>query len=188
MAPHHHLQSQFKSCKSFLVRGTVTYMAKGIELTLKEGDKAPAFKAESQDGTLLRLSDFKGKFVVLYFYPKENTPGCTKEACAFRDLHAAFENANAVVLGVRTDPIKAHLKFVNKFQIPFTLLADDSKEIVSKYGVWGPKQFMGRIFDGIHRITFLIDPKGKIIRIWPKVKPEPHPAEVLDCIREATED
>ncbi|MDC0325303.1 thioredoxin-dependent thiol peroxidase [bacterium] len=161
-------------------------MAKGIELTLKEGDKAPAFKAESQDGETIRLSDFKGKFVVLYFYPKDNTPGCTKEACAFRDLHSEFESANAVVLGVSTDPVKAHQKFVNKFELPFTLLADDSKEIVSKYGVWGPKQFMGRTFDGTHRITFLIDPKGKIIKIWPKVKPEPHPSEVLEFIQETS--
>lgn len=164
--------------------GTVTHMAKGIELVLKEGDKAPAFKAETQDGTQVRLSEFKGKFVVLYFYPKDNTPGCNKEACAFRDLHAEFESANAVVLGVSTDPVKAHQKFITKFELPFTLLADESKEIVTKYGVWGPKQFMGRTFDGTHRITFLIDPKGKIIKIWPKVKPEPHPAEVLECIRE----
>ena len=159
-------------------------MAKGIELTLNEGDKAPAFKADTQDGDQVRLSDYKGKFVVLYFYPKDNTPGCTKEACAFRDLHAEFESMNAVVLGVSPDPVKAHQKFVTKFDLPFTLLADDSKEIVSKYGVWGPKQFMGRTFDGTHRITFLIDPKGKIIKIWPKVKPEPHPVEVLECIRE----
>ena len=163
-------------------------MAKGIDLILREGDKAPAFKAESQDGDQVRLSDFKGKFVVLYFYPKDNTPGCTKEACAFRDLHAEFRDAGAVVVGVSIDPVKAHQKFINKFELPFTLLADESKEIVTKYGVWGPKQFMGRTFDGIHRITFLIDPKGTILKIWPKVKPEPHPAEVLECIRDTDGD
>jgi peroxiredoxin Q/BCP len=161
-------------------------MAKGIALKLKEGDKAPAFKTKSQDDDQVRLSDYKGKFVVLYFYPKDNTPGCNKEACAFRDLHSEFESMNAVVLGVSTDPVKDHQKFVTKFDLPFTLLADESKEIVTKYGVWGPKQFMGRTFDGTHRITFLIDPKGKIIKIWPKVKPEPHPAEVLDCIQKVT--
>lgn len=158
-------------------------MAKGIELKLKEGDKAPAFKASTNGGATVQLKDFKGKFVVLYFYPKDNTPGCNKEACAFRDQHGEFEDADAVVLGVSIDSVKSHDKFVDKFNLPFQLLSDESKEIVNAYGVWGPKQFMGRTFDGTHRVTFLIDPKGKIAKIWPKVKPEPHPAEVLEAIQ-----
>lgn len=158
-------------------------MAKGIELSLKEGDKAPAFKTSTNGGKTVQLKDFKGKYVVLYFYPKDNTPGCNKEACAFRDRHGEFGEANAVVLGVSVDSVKSHDKFVDKFDLPFQLLSDESKEIVNAYGVWGQKQFMGRTFDGTHRVTFLIDPKGKIARIWPKVKPETHPVEVLEAIQ-----
>ena len=152
------------------------------------GDKIPKFNATIDNNQTFNFTDTLGQNLVLYFYPKDNTPGCTKEACAFRDLHAEFRDAGAVVVGVSIDPVKAHQKFINKFKLPFTLLADESKEIVTKYGVWGPKQFMGRTFDGIHRITFLIDPKGTILKIWPKVKPEPHPAEVLECIRDADGD
>lgn len=158
-------------------------MAKGIELTLKEGDKAPAFKATTNGGETVQLKDFKGQYVVLYFYPKDNTPGCNKEACAFRDRHGDLNEANAVVLGVSADSVKSHDKFVDKFNLPFQLLSDENKEIINLYGVWGPKQFMGRKFDGIHRVTFLIDPKGKITKIWPKVKPESHPVEVLETIQ-----
>ena len=158
-------------------------MAKGIELKLKEGDKAPTFKTTTNGGTTLELKDFKGKFVVLYFYPRDNTPGCTKEACAFRDRHGELDAANAVVLGVSTDSVKSHDKFVDQFKLPFQLLSDESKEIVNLYGVWGPKQFMGRTFDGIHRVTFLIDPKGRIAKIWPKVKPASHPNDVLEAIQ-----
>ena len=157
-------------------------MAKGITLTLKEGDQAPAFTALTNGGRTVHLNDFEGGFVVLYFYPKDNTPGCNKEACAFRDLHEAFQRQDAVVLGVSTDSVKSHDKFVDKFGLPFLLLADEDKQIVSKYGVWGPKQFMGKFYDGIHRSTFLIGPTGAIVRIWPKVKPELHPREVLEVI------
>lgn len=157
-------------------------MAKEIELKLKEGDKAPAFDAATSGGGRLSLADFKGKNVILYFYPKDDTPGCTKEACAFRDDFAAFKKKGAVVLGVSPDSVKSHDKFVTKFKLPFTLLADEDKSIVQAYGVWGEKVFMGRKYLGVYRVTFLIGPDGVIKKIWPKVKPEEHAAEVLAAL------
>ncbi len=157
-------------------------MAKELELKLKEGDKAPAFTVDTSGGGKLSLADYLGKNVILYFYPKDDTPGCTKEACAFRDGYADFKKRGAVVLGVSTDPVKAHDKFVKKFDLPFTLLADVDKKIVEAYGVWGEKVFMGRKYLGTHRVTFLIGPDGKIKKIWPKVKPEEHAAEVLAAL------
>src|SRR5438552_3653381 len=144
-------------------------MSKGIDLKLKEGDKAPDFTAITNTGEKVSLSDFKGKNVVLYFYPRDNTPGCTKEACAFRDEFAAFKNKGAAVLGVSTDSAKSHDRFVEKYKLPFTLVADEDKRIVRAYGVWGPKSFMGMKFTGTHRVTFLIGPDGKIKKIWPKL-------------------
>ena len=157
-------------------------MAKELELKLKEGDQAPAFTVDTSGGGRLSLADFLGQNVILYFYPKDDTPGCTKEACAFRDGFADFKKRGAVVLGVSTDPVKAHDKFVKKFELPFTLLADTGKNIVEAYGVWGEKVFMGRKYLGTHRVTFLIGPDGKIKKIWPKVKPEEHAAEVLAAL------
>jgi peroxiredoxin Q/BCP len=157
-------------------------MPNQLELKLKEGDKAPEFSASKQDGQQVSLSDFKGKNVILYFYPRDNTPGCTKEACAFRDDFAEFKKKGAVVLGVSTDSAKSHGKFVEKYKLPFTLLADPEKKIVQSYGVWGPKQFMGMKFTGTHRVTFLIGPDGRIKKIWPKVKPAEHAAEVLAAL------
>jgi peroxiredoxin Q/BCP len=157
-------------------------MAKELELKLKEGDKAPAFSASTSGGRAVSLSDFNGKNVVLYFYPKDDTPGCTKEACAFRDAYARFEEAGAVVLGVSPDPVKAHDKFAEKYKLPFSLLADEEKKIALAYGVWGEKSFMGRKYMGTHRVTFLIGPTGRIERIWPAVKPEEHAGEVLAAI------
>jgi peroxiredoxin Q/BCP len=154
-------------------------MANELELKLKEGDKAPAFTAMTNGGGKVSLSDFKGKNVVLYFYPKDNTPGCNKEACGFRDNWDAIKKKGAIVLGVSTDSVKSHDKFVEKFQLPFTLLADDDKKIVNAYGVWGPKTFMGVKYNGTSRVTFLIGPDGKIKKIWPKVKAGEHAAEVL---------
>ena len=119
-------------------------MSKVIELKLKEGDRAPAFTAATSGGGKISLADFKGSHVILYFYPRDDTPGCTKEACAFRDHFADFKKKGAVVLGVSTDPVKSHDKFVEKFQLPFTLLADEDKAIVEAYGVWGQKSFLGR--------------------------------------------
>lgn len=159
-------------------------MPKTPELSLKEGDTAPSFAAETQSGKTVSLPDLKGKPVVLYFYPKDDTPGCTKEACAFRDAYADFRKAGAVVLGVSTDTAKSHLKFAEKFSLPFDLLADPDKKIVQDYGVWGQKSFMGRKYMGTHRVTFLIGPDGRIAKIWPTVKPEEHASEVLTAVRE----
>jgi peroxiredoxin Q/BCP len=152
------------------------------EPTLKEGDIAPHFTAPASGGATVSLSDFKGKHVVLYFYPRDDTPGCTKEACGFRDVYAEINNAGAVILGVSLDPVKAHEKFITKFNLPFTLIADEDKTIVQKYGVWGQKSFMGRKYMGVFRVTFLIDAKGRIKKIWPNVKPEQHAAEVLAAL------
>ncbi len=157
-------------------------MATELELKLKEGDKAPAFSAPTNGGGQLSLAELKGKNVILYFYPKDDTPGCTKEACAFRDHFADFKKKGAIVLGVSVDPVKSHDKFVEKFKLPFPLLADEDKKIVEAYGVWGQKSFMGRKYMGIHRVTFLIGPDGKIKKIWPKVKPEEHAEEVLAAL------
>jgi thioredoxin-dependent peroxiredoxin len=158
-------------------------MPKAVDLKLKEGDQAPDFSAPVQDGSVLSSKDLRGKPVVLYFYPKDDTPGCTKEACGFRDIYGDFRKAGAVVLGVSADPVKAHQKFVEKFNLPFQLLADTEKKIVQDYGVWGEKSFMGRKYMGIHRVTFLIGPDGTIAKIWPEVKPEKHAAEVLEAIK-----
>jgi peroxiredoxin Q/BCP len=157
-------------------------MAKAIELKLKEGDKAPEFSVATNGGGKVSLADFKGKNVILYFYPKDNTSGCTKEACAFRDGFADFKKKGAVILGVSPDSVKSHDKFVDKYQLPFTLLADEDKKISTEYGAWGEKSFMGRKYMGVYRVTFLIGPDGKIKKIWPQVKPEEHAAEVLAAL------
>src|SRR5277367_4145530 len=133
-------------------------MAKVIELKLKEGDVAPKFTVATSGGGTISLDEYKGKNVILYFYPKDDTPGCTKEACAFRDHFADFKKKGAVVLGVSTDSVKSHDKFVEKFKLPFTLLADEDKQIVEAYGVWGQKSFLGKKYMGTNRVTFLIGP------------------------------
>ena len=153
------------------------------ELKLKEGDAAPAFTGMTNGGQTVALADFAGRPVILYFYPRDDTPGCTKEACAFRDAFADFTAQGAVVLGVSGDSVKSHDKFIKKFKLPFTLLADEDKRIVEAYGVWGEKSFMGRRYQGIHRVTFLIGGDSRIQRIWPKVKPEEHAAEVLAALK-----
>jgi peroxiredoxin Q/BCP len=158
-------------------------MAKTVELKLKEGGKAPEFSANTSGGGKISLTDYLGRNVILYFYPKDDTPGCTKEACAFRDHFADFKKAGAVVLGVSPDSVKSHDKFVAKFKLPFTLLADEDKKIVEAYGVWGEKSFMGRKYLGVYRLTFLIGPDGKIKKIWPQVRPEEHAAEVLAALK-----
>ena len=157
-------------------------MAQALELKLKEGDVAPAFTAQTNGGGQLPLAELKGKHVILYFYPRDDTPGCTKEACAFRDHFAEFKKKGAVVLGVSTDPVKSHDKFVAKFKLPITLLADEDKQIVQAYGVWGQKSFMGRKYLGTHRVTFLIGPDVRIKKIWPQVKPGEHAEEVLAAL------
>lgn len=157
-------------------------MAKEPVLSLKLGDSAPEFSASATDGSTIRLSDLKGRPVILYFYPRDDTPGCTKEACAFRDGYAAFKKKGAVILGVSADSVTSHVKFTEKFKLPFPLLADEDKAIVKAYGAWGEKSFMGRKYEGIHRVTFLIGADGRIQQVWPKVKPEEHAAEVLAAL------
>jgi thioredoxin-dependent peroxiredoxin len=146
---------------------------------LEVGDKAPAFRTTNQDGETVSLGDFKGKKLVLYFYPKDDTPGCTKEACSFRDGWSKFRKRGLAVLGVSTDDEKSHRKFADKFSLPFPLLADTDKAIVKAYGTWGEKSMYGRKYMGTHRVTYLIDEKGKIAAVWPKVKPDGHADEVL---------
>ncbi len=137
---------------------------------LEEGKKAPAFKLKDQNGNLHSLSDYKGKNVVLYFYPKDNTSGCTAEACNFRDEFPKFKNINAVILGVSPDSVESHKKFAEKYNLPFTLLADENKEVVEKYGVWKQKSMYGRKYMGVERTTFIIDADGKIKKIFSKLK------------------
>ena len=146
---------------------------------LEVGDKAPAFAVSDQNGRKVKLSDFKGRKVVLYFYPKDDTPGCTTEACGIRDSYAEFERRGVAVLGVSTDSEASHRKFVDKFDLPFTLLADTDKKIVEAYGVWGEKKLYGRAYMGTHRVTYLVDEKGRIEAVWPKVSPKTHAADIL---------
>lgn len=150
---------------------------------LTTGSIAPSFSTTDQDGHTVSLSDFKGKTVVLYFYPKDDTPGCTKEACAFRDSFPDFQKLGVEVLGVSVDDEKKHKKFAEKYQLPFRLLVDSEKKIVRDYGVWGKKKFMGKEYMGTNRVTYLIDAHGKITHVFPKVKPETHAEELLNLLR-----
>ena len=151
-----------------------------METTLKVGDKAPQFKGVDQDGNVIALSGFKGKKVVLYFYPKDNTPGCTAQACNLRDNYEELINKGFQVIGVSGDSVKSHKKFEEKFNLPFPLIADEDKKILEDYGVWKPKMFMGRSFIGIHRTTFLIDEKGIIKAIIDKPDTKNHTEQVLE--------
>ena len=146
---------------------------------LKQGDSAPDFAAPNEKGQTVRLADFKGKKLVLYFYPKDDTPGCTAEACSLRDGYAEFISKGYAILGVSPDSVKKHVKFQEKYQLPFSLLADEDHGGATAYGVWGPKKFMGRSYDGIHRTTFVIDENGKIERIIDKVDTGNHAGQVL---------
>ena len=148
---------------------------------IKEGTTAPAFKTTDADGETISLKELKGQKVVLYFYPKDDTPGCTKEACSFRDAWAKFKKRGIKVLGVSPDSEASHKKFETKYNLPFTLLADKDHAIADAYGVWGEKKFMGRTYMGVLRTTFLIDEKGKIKKVFEKVKPEDHANEVLEA-------
>ena len=148
---------------------------------IKEGTTAPAFKTTDADGETVSLKELKGQKVVLYFYPKDDTPGCTKEACSFRDAWAKFKKRGITVLGVSPDSETSHKKFETKYNLPFTLLADKDHAIADAYGVWGEKKFMGRTYMGVLRTTFLIDEKGKIKKVFEKVKPEDHANEVLEA-------
>jgi len=146
------------------------------------GAAAPAFTLKNAEGVKVKLSDFKGKLVILYFYPKDDTPGCTTEACNFRDASAAFAAHDAVVLGVSPDDVESHAKFRDKFQLNFSLLADPDHAVAEKYGAWREKNMYGKKSMGIQRSTFLIDRKGKVVRVWPRVKVEGHDAEVLGAL------
>lgn len=152
---------------------------------VKEGERAPDFELPSwPEGKPVRLSDFRGKWVVLYFYPKDMTSGCTKEACQFRDLHPQFEKVSAVVLGVSKDSLKSHQKFAEKYNLPFRLLSDENAGVAQAYGVWVEKSMYGRKYMGMERSTFLIDPEGIVRRVWRKVKVDGHADEVLKAIEE----
>ena len=147
--------------------------------TLKEGDKAPNFSAKDQDGNTVSLSDFQGKKLVVFFYPKASTPGCTAEACNLRDHYSELQEAGYELLGVSADSAKRQSNFRDKYEFPFPLIADEDHQLINGFGVWGPKKFMGREYDGIHRKTFIIDEKGKISRVIDKVKTKDHAAQIL---------
>ena len=150
-----------------------------MQKLLKVGSTAPAFRLPDATGTQHSLKDYSGGWVLLYFYPKDDTPGCTKEACAIRDNFPKFTKRALTVLGVSKDSQARHAKFADKYSLPFTLLADEDLTVIKKYGAWGQKKFIGKTYDGTHRISYLIDPKGKIAKVYPKVKPALHAQEVL---------
>lgn len=150
---------------------------------LKEGNKAPDFKLKDQDSNTVSLKDFKNKNIVLYFYPKDNTSGCTAEACNFRDEFPKFGKLDAVILGVSPDSVESHKKFADKYKLPFRLLSDEKKEILEKYGVWQEKSMYGRKYMGVVRTTYIIDKNGKIKKIFEKVKVDGHNKEVMEALQ-----
>jgi peroxiredoxin Q/BCP len=150
---------------------------------LTPGQKAPAFSLASDAGESVTLAGLKGKKVVLYFYPKDDTTGCTVEACEFRDNWSAVKKAGAVVLGVSPDGVASHLKFKKKFNLPFPLLADEGHAVAERYGVWGEKSMYGRKYFGVNRTTFIIDEESRILKVFERVKPKGHAAEVLEAVR-----
>ncbi len=152
-------------------------------MNLTTGQPAPDFNLPDKDGKTHSLTDYKGKWLLIYFYPTDDTPGCTTEACTFRDNLPKFKDLKAEVVGISTQDSASHTKFASKYQIPFTLLADTEKEVVNKYGVWAPKKMFGREFLGTKRTSFLINPSGIITRIYENVRPLTHPAQVLEDLR-----
>jgi thioredoxin-dependent peroxiredoxin len=148
---------------------------------IEENEIAPDFTTKNQTGEEVKLSDYRGKRVVLYFYPKDDTPGCTKEACSFRDAADVYAEKNIKVLGVSTDSEKSHQKFISKYNLPFDLLADTEKEIVTAYGVYGEKSMYGKKYMGINRATFLIDEQGKVVKVFKKINVSEHASEVLEA-------
>ena len=149
---------------------------------IEVGDKAPDFALPSGSGEKVSLKDFRGKKVILYFYPKDDTPGCTKEACSFRDNIKIIQKKGAVVIGASADNVESHKRFAGKFDLPFTLISDEGKELVKKFGVWKEKNMYGRKYMGIERTTFIIDEKGIVSHIFPKVKVEGHTEEILSLL------
>ena len=152
-------------------------------MPISAGNPAPDFTLPDENGIARKLSDYRGQPVVLYFYPKDDTPGCTTEACNFRDDYSQYTQAGAVILGVSPDTPKAHIKFKEKYHLPFTLLADEGHKVCDLYGVWGPKKMMGREYDGVYRTTFLIDRQGKLVKVFEAVKPAEHSKEVLEALK-----
>lgn len=155
-------------------------------MPLSSGIPAPDFELLDDTNTPRKLSDYRGRNVVLYFYPADDTPGCTKEACNFRDDYSAYENADVVILGVSPDDVASHAKFKKKFQLPFPLLTDEGHRVCDLYGVWGPKKSFGKEYDGVIRTTFLIDGNGNIVNVFENVRPSEHSAEVLSTLNVST--
>ncbi|RFA36043.1 thioredoxin-dependent thiol peroxidase [Virgibacillus dokdonensis] len=153
-------------------------------MTVQVGEKVADFSLPNQAGELVRLSDYKGKYIVLYFYPKDMTPGCTTEACDFRDAHESFEDLDAVIIGISPDPVASHQKFIDKHDLPFMLLADEEKQVAEQFGVWKLKKNFGREYYGIERSTFIIDKEGVLQKEFRKVKVKGHVEEALSFIRE----
>jgi peroxiredoxin Q/BCP len=147
---------------------------------LKEGDKAPAFEGKNQDGKTIRLNDFKGKKVVLYFYPKDNTPGCTEEACNLRDNYAELSEKGFEVIGISPDSEKSHIKFRGKYKLPYNLISDSEKKILKDYGAWGEKSMYGKFFKGVLRTTFIINEEGVIEKVFTKVNTKDHARQILE--------
>lgn len=154
-------------------------------MPISSGIPAPDFELLDDTNTLRKLSDYRGRNVVLYFYPADDTPGCTKEACNFRDDYSAYENADVVILGVSPDDVASHAKFKKKFQLPFPLLADEGHKVCDLYGVWGPKKSFGKEYDGVIRTTFLLDGNGNIVNVFENVRPSEHSAELLSTLSAA---
>jgi len=152
-------------------------------MPISANQPAPDFALADQTGAVRKLSEFRSQPVVLYFYPKDDTPGCTTEACNFRDDYHIYQENGIVILGVSPDSAKSHTKFIQKFELPFTLLADEDHKVCDQYGVWGPKKFMGREYEGVLRTTFLIGPDGNILKVFENVKPDGHSAEVLAALK-----
>lgn len=151
-------------------------------MVLSAGAQAPEFKLTDQEGNLRALSDFSGQTIVVYFYPKDDTPGCTKEACSFRDAYQDFKDAGVEIIGISPDSEKSHTKFMNKYELPFILLSDPDHKTCEAYGVWGLKKYMGREYEGVYRTTFIIGPEGEIKRVFENVKPSDHSQEVLAAV------
>lgn len=152
-------------------------------MPISANQTAPDFTLPDENGVPHSLSDYRGKPVVLYFYPKDDTPGCTTEACNFRDDYSAYEEAGVVILGVSPDSPKSHTKFKAKYNLPFTLLSDEDHHVAELYGVWGPKKFMGREYEGIYRTTFMIDSEGNLQQVFEDVKPADHSAQLLQALK-----
>lgn len=149
---------------------------------LKVGDKVPEFQGKDENGKEVKWADFKGKKLVIYFYPKDMTPGCTNQACNLKDNYEVLKSSGFEIIGVSADDEARHQKFIAKYDLPFQLIADTEKEIINQFGVWGPKKFMGKEYDGINRTTFVIDEEGKILSIIEKVKTKDHSQQILDTI------